>query len=181
VLARACAGGMPARPNRRLCTAPHRLPGLSSPPRSGLRRDDARPKARGPHDSTPIVEGRVRRKRQRLGPNGSIESDPAVNVRAPGVRPRAGSLPIESYRLSGVTTKGATGALGPLTGFGRRWEMGSSRTQVEILEEPSRLGERQGGDDLVDSRGNWTHGLDLLHRHGHVDLEPCSDHGFFLH
>jgi hypothetical protein len=43
---------------------------------------------------------RVRRKRQRLGPNGSIESDPAVNVRARGLRPRAGSLPIESYRFS---------------------------------------------------------------------------------
>ena len=53
-----------------------------------------------PHDSTPIAIPRVRRKRQRLGPNGSIESDPAVNVRARRVRPRAGSLPIESYRLS---------------------------------------------------------------------------------
>jgi hypothetical protein len=50
----------------------------------------ARPVARRSHDSTPIVIPRVRRKRQRLGPNGSIESDPAVNVgleacvRAPG-------------------------------------------------------------------------------------------------
>ena len=38
---------------------------------------------------------RRRRKRQRFGPSGSIESDPAVNVRARRVRPRAGSLPIE--------------------------------------------------------------------------------------
>ena len=40
----------------------------------------ARAPAGGPHDSTPIAEGRVRRKRQRLGPNGSIESDPAVDI-----------------------------------------------------------------------------------------------------
>ena len=44
--------------------------------------------------------GRVRRTRQRLGPNGSIESDPAIEPRARRVRSCAGSLPIESYRLS---------------------------------------------------------------------------------
>jgi hypothetical protein len=53
-----------------------------------------------------IAVPRVRRKRQRLGPNGSIESDLAVNVRDGSVRPRAGSLPIESYGLSGGDTSG---------------------------------------------------------------------------
>ena len=33
----------------------------------------------------------------------SIESDPAVNDEAQRVRPRAGSLPTECYRLSRVT------------------------------------------------------------------------------
>jgi hypothetical protein len=55
----------------------------------------------GSHDSAPIVVSRVRRKRQRLGPNGCIESDSALHVRRRGVRPRAVSLPIESYRYSG--------------------------------------------------------------------------------
>ena len=73
-------------------------PETSQPPRPDLPRHHARPDARRSHDSTPIVISRVRRKRQRLGPNGSIESDPAVNDGARGVRPRAGSLPIESYR-----------------------------------------------------------------------------------
>ena len=41
---------------------------------------------------------RVRRTRQRLRANGSIESDPAIEPRAERVRSRAGSLPIESYR-----------------------------------------------------------------------------------
>ena len=33
-----------------------------------------------------------------LGPNGSIESDPAIPITTLRVRSRAGSLPIESYR-----------------------------------------------------------------------------------
>ena len=39
-------------------------------------------------------------------PNGSIQSDPAVNVRLGGVRLRAGSLPIESYRFPGPILHG---------------------------------------------------------------------------
>jgi hypothetical protein len=45
------------------------------------------------HDSKYVLVPRVRRKRQRLRPNGSIESDPTVNVRPRSVRPRAGLLP----------------------------------------------------------------------------------------
>ena len=64
--------------------------------------DVAHPTASASYDSTPIAIPRARRKRQRLGPNGSIESDPAVLIRPRGVRHRAGSLPIESHRHSRV-------------------------------------------------------------------------------
>ena len=37
----------------------------------------------------------------RMPSDGSIESDPEIHVCCPRVRRRAGSLPIESYRLSG--------------------------------------------------------------------------------
>jgi hypothetical protein len=52
-------------------------------------------------DSTPILIDRVRRKRQRLRSNGSIESDPASRRRCSRAPCCAGSLSIESYRLSG--------------------------------------------------------------------------------
>src|SRR5687768_1380713 len=48
--------------------------------------------------------GRGRRKRQRLGPNGSIGSDPAIERRLQRVRLCAGSLPIESYRFRSSPT-----------------------------------------------------------------------------
>ena len=50
----------------------------------------------------PIAVPRVPRKRQRLGPNGSLESDPAVYIGDEDVRPHAASFPIESYRWSGT-------------------------------------------------------------------------------
>jgi hypothetical protein len=63
------------------------------------RTTSARPH-RPSHDSTPIAIRRVRRKRQRLRSNGSIESDPAVSISAQRAHTCAGSLPIESYRYS---------------------------------------------------------------------------------
>ena len=50
-----------------------------------------------PYDSTPILIRRVRRKRQRLRSNGSIESDPARQRRL-SPAPRAPRHPRESYR-----------------------------------------------------------------------------------
>jgi hypothetical protein len=43
----------------------------------------------------------------------------------------------------------------------------------------SRFLKRQRADNLVDNGGNWTHGLDLPRRHGHVSLESGSDYSFF--
>ena len=63
--------------------------------------------------------GRVRRNRHRLGPNGSIESDPAVHIRADDVRPHAGSLPIESYRYSGRIGEPSFGESDPHSQMGR--------------------------------------------------------------
>lgn len=56
-------------------------PAMSYPPRLDRRRHHAHPDARGSYDSTPIVIPRFRRTRQRLDPNGSIESDPAITAR----------------------------------------------------------------------------------------------------
>jgi hypothetical protein len=39
--------------------------------------------------------------------------------------------------------------------------------------------ERQRRDKLVDNLGNWTHGLDFSPRYAKIDLEACSNHGFF--
>ena len=46
-------------------------------------------------------------------------------------------------------------------------------------ETPSFLLQRQCSDDLGDSFCNWAHGFDFPHRHGHVDVEPCSDDRLF--
>ena len=106
-LVRAGAGGVSARrttasANVAVATRLRRLDRLD---RTSIVTTHA-PDARGSHDSTPIAIPRVRRKRQRLGPNGSIESDPAVNVRARRVRPRAGSLPISCLWWVNVRDEG---------------------------------------------------------------------------
>ena len=104
-LVRVGAEGVPAPQTQRERTRCRHSPETSWPPQSDFRRHHARPDARRSHDSTPIVIPRVRRNRQRLRPNDSIESDPAIDPRAPCMRSRAGSLPIESYRFSLLCTQ----------------------------------------------------------------------------
>jgi hypothetical protein len=66
-------------------------------------RHSSAPGKRPPYDSTPIL---IRRVRRRLRSNGSIESDSAVRRRPSSAHQRAGSLPIESYRLSRLIQNG---------------------------------------------------------------------------
>jgi hypothetical protein len=74
-------------------------------PGTGNRNTSARPH-RPPDDSTPILIDRVRRKRQRLRSNGSIESDSAPPTSRSSAHLRAESLPIESCRLSRLIQNG---------------------------------------------------------------------------
>jgi hypothetical protein len=74
---------VPRRRHRRLDQRASRGPvwhldTRQQPPRTRNRNTSARPH-RPPYDSTPILIDRVRRKRQRLRSNGSIESDSAVH------------------------------------------------------------------------------------------------------
>ena len=73
-------------------------------PRGAATGRQHRPHPAGPYrplyDSTPILIRRVRRRRQRLRSNDSIESDPARQRQPSREGSCAGSLSIESYRLS---------------------------------------------------------------------------------
>src|ERR1700680_4187646 len=102
---RARAGGVPARPDPPHASAPPpadhtRIP--SDDDRPGLDGTPTHTHAPPARHSIHIAGPRARRKRQRLRPNGSIESDPAVDLCARPLHPCAGSLPIESYRVAGL-------------------------------------------------------------------------------
>src|SRR5450759_3031550 len=114
------AGGVPARRDRPHARVPPPADHMRIPPdddRAGLDWTATRAPAPPAHDSIHIA-GAPRPPRQRPRPNDSIESDPAVHVSGRRVRRRAGSLPIESYRLSRPIRAGLAQTLRP-----RNWSL----------------------------------------------------------